>query len=48
MFSELFQTIDGKWKLFQRKETHTAVTGVLELPSSLIATTLGRDKGPIN
>jgi len=45
VFGELFQTIDGKWKLFQRKETHTAVTGVLELPSSLIATTLGRDKG---
>lgn len=45
VFGELFQTVDGKWKMFQRKESHTAMTGVLELPSSLIATTLGRDKG---
>lgn len=45
MFGELFQTIDGKWKLFQRKETHTAVTGVLELPSSLIAPRLEGTRG---
>lgn len=45
VFGELFQTIDGKWKLFLRKETHAAMTGMLELPSSLISTTPGRDKG---
>lgn len=43
-FGELFQSLDGKWKVFQRKETMTAIAGMLELPSSLISAGVERDR----
>jgi len=36
-FGDLFQTIDGKWKLYQRRETPSALNGIIELPATLLA-----------
>ena len=36
-FHDLFISINNKWKLFQRKESPAAMTGLVELPSALLS-----------
>ena len=35
-FQDLFSTIDSKWKLFQRRESSAAMTGLVDMPSALL------------
>jgi len=43
-FGDLFHGLDGKWKIFQRKETYPALAGMVELPSALLAPTMERER----
>lgn len=36
-FNDLFAPIDNKWKIFRRKESSAARTGMVDLPSSLLS-----------
>ncbi|HET7909593.1 MAG TPA: chemotaxis protein CheB [Nitrospira sp.] len=35
-FQDLFTTIDNKWKIFQRRESAAAMTGLVDMPSALL------------
>lgn len=35
-FQDLFAAIDGKWKMFRRKESVAALAGLVDLPSTLL------------
>ena len=35
-FQDLFDTIDTKWKIFQRRESPAAMTGLVDMPSALL------------
>ena len=41
-FQDLFTTLDSKWKVFQRKESSAAMTGLVEMPSALLPQEQGR------
>ena len=35
-FQDLFNTLDTKWKIFQRRESPAAMTGLVDMPSALL------------
>ena len=35
-FQDLFNTIDNKWKIFQRRESPAAMAGLVDMPSALL------------
>ncbi len=43
-FQDLFNIIDNKWKLFQRRETPSGMTGLVDLPSALLPAEHGKHK----
>jgi two-component system CheB/CheR fusion protein len=43
-FQDLFNTIDSKWKLFQRRESSAAITGMVDLPSTLLPQEHGKTR----
>ena len=43
-FQDLFHTIDNKWKIFQRRESLAAKTGLLDMPSALLPKEPGKNK----
>ncbi len=44
-FGDLFLPIEGKWKIFQRRESPSTMAGMIELPSSLLSpATVDRDE----
>ena len=43
-FQDLFTTIDSKWKLFQRRESRGATTGLVDMPSSLLPREKAKDR----
>jgi len=43
-FQDLFNSIDNKWKIFQRRESPAAMTGLVDLPSALLPPELGNSK----
>ncbi len=46
-FQDLFSTVDHKWKIFRRKESPAAATGLVDLPSALFPHEQGRtNKAP--
>jgi two-component system CheB/CheR fusion protein len=36
-FNDLFSVLDNKWKIFKSKETSSVLTGMVDLPSSLVS-----------
>src|SRR6478735_849527 len=51
-FQDLFGTVDHKWKIFRRKESPVAATGLVDLPSALLPVEHGKShhqaKSPID
>jgi two-component system CheB/CheR fusion protein len=51
-FQDLFGTVDHKWKIFRRKESPVAATGLVDLPSALFPVEHGKShhqaKSPID
>ena len=45
-FQDLFETIDTKWKLFERKESPAAKTGLVDMPTALLPQEPGKHKVP--
>lgn len=43
-FQDLFATINNKWKIFQRRESPAAMTGVVDMPSALLSQQTGNNK----
>ena len=43
-YQDLFNTIDSKWKLFQRCESPRAMTGLVDMPSALSRQEKAKDK----
>jgi two-component system CheB/CheR fusion protein len=43
-FQDLFHNVDNKWKIFQRRESSTAMTGLADLPSVILPQDSGRNK----
>ena len=41
-FQDLFTTVDNKWKVFQRKESPGAMTGLVEMPTALLPQEQGK------
>lgn len=45
-FQDLFGTVDHKWKIFRRKESPVAATGLVDLPSALLPHEQGKLRRP--
>ena len=43
-FQDLFHSIDSKWKIFQRRESPAAMTGLVDMPSTLMPQEQGTKK----
>ena len=43
-FQDLFNTIDSKWKIFQRRESSAGTTGLVDMPSALLPQEPGKNK----
>src|SRR5215204_884871 len=43
-FQDIFTVVDNKWKIFQRKESLSAMTGLVEMPSALLKQAPGKDR----
>jgi two-component system CheB/CheR fusion protein len=43
-FQDLFNPVDNKWKIFQRRESPAAMTGLVDMPSALLPQEPGKNK----